>query len=211
MKLPKTPFVCKDVSHDRPILVVDVSRSGTLTMLYAKEDFSLGVTGVTDHWWGTHLFKSDEQPKALAESFKEYAKHCGAEEEALEHLSKIITITEEERLSMTIVAPKTIEKDVPMKMVATAPKKKAIPKKKTVEVKTAPDAAPEIETTTYGDPTTASAMFRALLVAGGLSDEEIFAKVSEKFNLEPSKKHYVSWYRNELRKKGVLNNPKQKD
>jgi hypothetical protein len=53
----------------------------------------------------------------------------------------------------------------------------------------------------------ASSRFKELIMANGsakkpLTDEEIFAKVAAEFNLDDSKKGYVAWYRNDLKKKG---------
>lgn len=44
--------------------------------------------------------------------------------------------------------------------------------------------------------------FRELIRAGKLTDDAIFAKVQAEFQLDDKKRGYVSWYRNDLRKKG---------
>lgn len=50
----------------------------------------------------------------------------------------------------------------------------------------------------------AASMFRRLILAGGLTDDEIFKKVQEKFGLADNRRSYVEWYRKELQKKGEL-------
>lgn len=49
---------------------------------------------------------------------------------------------------------------------------------------------------------TASSMFRELIMAGKLTDDQIFAKVQAKYGLDDGKRNYVTWYRYQLRKQG---------
>lgn len=56
------------------------------------------------------------------------------------------------------------------------------------------------EPRTRGD--TAGAMFQELIMAGKLKDDDIFAKVKEKYGLDDKKRSYVAWYRNKLKKDG---------
>lgn len=49
---------------------------------------------------------------------------------------------------------------------------------------------------------TASSMFRELIMAGKLTDDQIFTKVQAKYKLDDGKRNYVSWYRYQLRKQG---------
>lgn len=55
----------------------------------------------------------------------------------------------------------------------------------------------------------ASAMFQELIMAGKMTDDEIFAAVQEKFGLPDKKRNYVPWYRNYLKKAG-MNPPEPK-
>lgn len=48
----------------------------------------------------------------------------------------------------------------------------------------------------------AARMFQELIMDGNLTDDAIFAAVKEKFNLDDSKRGYVGWYRNYLKKQG---------
>lgn len=48
----------------------------------------------------------------------------------------------------------------------------------------------------------AAGMFKTLIMEGKLTNDQIFKKVADKFNLDDSKKGYVKWYRNYLSKKG---------
>lgn len=49
---------------------------------------------------------------------------------------------------------------------------------------------------------TAAALFQELIMAGTLTDDKIFAKVKDKFDLDDNKRSYVAWYRNKLTKDG---------
>lgn len=50
----------------------------------------------------------------------------------------------------------------------------------------------------------AAAMFRRLILAGDMTDDQIFKAVQEKFGLADNRRSYVQWYRKELQKKGRL-------
>ena len=62
----------------------------------------------------------------------------------------------------------------------------------------APAPAPE----TTGKRRTVASAFQELIRAGGISDDEIFARVQKEFGLPDSRRTYVPWYRNYLEKKG---------
>ena len=40
-------------------------------------------------------------------------------------------------------------------------------------------------------------------MAGKLTDDQIFSKVQDQYGLEDNKRSYVTWYRNDLTKKGM--------
>jgi len=48
----------------------------------------------------------------------------------------------------------------------------------------------------------ASTLFAELIMAGVMTDDQIFAQVQAAFGLSDDKKSYTKWYRNDLRKKG---------
>jgi len=72
-------------------------------------------------------------------------------------------------------------------------KKKANAKQKKLDKKAGKPAAPR---------ETAAALFQELIMDGKLTDDQIFAKVKAKFNLDDKKRSYVAWYRNKLKKDG---------
>lgn len=75
-----------------------------------------------------------------------------------------------------------------------APKKKAVPKK---------EAAASGEKKERKPRESAAAMFQELIMSGAHSDDAIFKKVQAKFGLDDSKRTYVAWYRNYLKKQGM--------
>ena len=48
----------------------------------------------------------------------------------------------------------------------------------------------------------AARLFQDLIMEGKLTDDQIFKRVQEKFGLDDSKRSYVAWYRNHLKKQG---------
>lgn len=107
-----------------------------------------------------------------------------AEKAALNCLKQIINPTEED---MTEEA-KTEKK-------AKAPKKDKAPKKAAKG-----KAAKKEGKTREGS---AAATFKELILKGTLTDDQIFAQAQKKHGLDDSKRSYVAWYRNNLRKSGV--------
>ena len=133
-----------------------------------------------------------------------YCKAVGGSDEVLDYLNQEITLTKEDR---EMVATKNAARKA-----ATTPKSKTPAKKKPVVKKTttkaeAPakaKAAPKKVAAKKqdGEYKSAAAMFMALIMAGKLTDDEIFASVQAEFGLDDKKRSYVSWYRNKLRKDG---------
>jgi len=78
---------------------------------------------------------------------------------------------------------------------------------KTSKVAKADDHAPAKSTLSKKSsktetPGSAADAFRSLIRVGKMSDDQIFASVQEAFGLDDSKRGYVKWYRNDMRKKG---------
>jgi hypothetical protein len=134
-----------------------------------------------------------------------YALAIGASNEALDLLGQIINISKEDREMATT-------KHKARAAAAAAPKKKAVPKKAPVKKKAAAakpagqspkrPAAKKNSTKSGGAYSSAAQMFKALIMAGKLTDDEIFAAVQAEFSLDDKKRGYVKWYRNNLIKQG---------
>lgn len=118
--------------------------------------------------------------------FVQYAKTLGATKEVLELFKQHTNISEEVmQLSMNKQASRTTDK----------------PSKSTKKVE-AEEKPTKLKST--GKKLSAAQMFKDLILEGKLSDDQIFRKVQEAFDLPESKKGYVKWYRNHLKKEGLL-------
>lgn len=125
-----------------------------------------------------------------ARVYIKYARYCGASEEALTELNKLSPINEE-------VLEMVTRKKVASKVAAAkkAPKAAKKPASKTAKAKGEPKKrGPKGES--------AAQLFQALIMEGKLTDDQIFHKVQEKYNLDDNKRSYVAWYRNHLKKQG---------
>lgn len=118
-----------------------------------------------------------------------YSHTIGASEEALEFLGRIVKLS-----------PKDIEM-ASKKPAAKAAAKKAAPAKTAKTAKSKAPAAAKGEKKERGP--SAASMFKELIMAGGKTDDQIFAAVQKKFSLDDNKRSYVAWYRNDLTKKGL--------
>lgn len=142
-----------------------------------------------------------------------YSQTIGATKEALNYLGQVISISDEEMKMATTkktVAATAAEK----KQTAAASKPikepKALPAAKEPKTKVAkePKAKPQAAKPADKRPSAAQ-LFKDLIMAGKLTDDQIFERVKGEFGLDPSKRAYVNWYRNNLKKQG-LNPPAPK-
>ncbi len=135
--------------------------------------------------------QADYPAERAATLYVGYSHTIGASEEALEFLGRIVKLS-----------PKDIEmasKKPAAKAAAKNAAKNAAPAKKTA-VKKGP-VAPKKEA---GErKPSAASLFKELIMAGGKTDDQIFAAVQKKFVLADDKRSYVGWYRKDLEKKGM--------
>lgn len=221
-----TPVVCREAPTDYPILVVHHAE-GDLGILFRQDGRKLGLAVVSEMWWNVHLFPTKEDPRDYAEVLKAYSLHCGADPDAARVLSRFTTVTDEEFHRMTQVArpvaktmadrKKAVEmnagkKGAAKEAIAKAPKKatqtaeekeakKAANLAKLKELNEAKKAKRAAEGPKERKPSAAS-RFKELIMAGKLTDDKIFEAVQKEFGLDDSKRSYVAWYRNQLRKDG---------
>ena len=151
----------------------------------------------------------DYPPERCAKVYVEFAQFLGATPAALHELGRLTTITESEYTMATkkatpITKPAATKPAAPAKKPAKTPKAfeakapKAIKVVVAKEPKTTEAKAPKAE---GGEKKgSAAALFRELIMAGKLTDSQIFEQVQAKFGLTPDKKGHVSWYRNWLKR-----------
>lgn len=137
-----------------------------------------------------------------AQLYLNYALAIGASEEVMQHLSQIITVTDGD---IKMATSKRSEKPVKKTAAKKSPEEKPTRKrraKKVVEEKPARKRRAK-KAASSGEYNSAAAMFQGLIMDGKLTDDEIFAQVQEAFDLDDKKRSYVTWYRNNLTKKGM--------
>jgi len=128
--------------------------------------------------------------------YVDYSQTIGATKEALDFLGKLIEITDKEYKMATT------KKNAAASKSAADKAAKAPTKKSEGQVKKEPVSKPVKPAKTEGKKPSAAQMFQDLIMAGKLTDDQIFEKVQAEFGLEDKKRAYVNWYRNNLRKQG---------
>ncbi|CAB4171815.1 hypothetical protein UFOVP931_22 [uncultured Caudovirales phage] len=138
--------------------------------------------------------------------FVNYSQTLGATKEAMDYLGQIINVSKQE-LEMATTKKQTVaEKPAAAKAVKPVAKKAAA---KPTEVKAGrravdPVVKPAAKSAKPGEKKPSAAqMFQDLIMAGKLTDDQIFEKVQAEFGLDEKKRGYVKWYRNHLKKSGA--------
>jgi hypothetical protein len=137
--------------------------------------------------------------------FVNYSQTLGATKEAMEYLGQVINVSKQELEMATAKKQTTAEKPAATKAAKPAAKK---PAAKTAEVKAGRRAVdPVVKVKPAAKPgekkPSAAQMFQDLIMAGKLTDDQIFEKVQAEFGLDEKKRGYVKWYRNHLKKQGA--------
>ena len=143
---------------------------------------------------------TDHPADHAAKLYVRFAKELGASREAVNCLAHLTPIsTQEANMAVArrnkLEEQKTTKPTKPTKVKAEKPAK--VKAEKPAKVKAEKPAKVKKE---RGE--TAASMFRRLIMTGKLTDDKIFQQVQEKFGLDDSKRGYVTWYRNDLTKKG---------
>lgn len=145
----------------------------------------------------------DYPTKRAAELYVSYSQYLGASEDALNRLGTLVNITQQE-LDMAKAKKEAVKKDAGPTAATKVIKAKAGKVTAMVAEKPAKQKAAKDGTMLAGEgrrPSAAS-LFKQLIMEHKLTDDQIFATVKKEFGLDDSKRSYVSWYRNKLRKEG---------
>lgn len=135
-----------------------------------------------------------------------YSQNIGASKEALEYLGQVINVSKQEFDMATAkkTASSAEEKKAPARRASNgkagptkAGRRATDPMVKPTKAKAAPAKAKDGE-----KKVSAAQMFQDLIMAGKLTDDQIFEKVQAEFGLDEKKRGYVKWYRNHLKKQG---------
>jgi len=139
--------------------------------------------------------------------FVNYSQTLGAAKEAMDYLGQVINVSKQELEMATTKKQIVAEKPAAAKAVKPVAKKAAV---KPTEVKAGRRAVdPVVKATPAEKPAkpgekkmSVAQMFQDLIMAGKLTDDQIFEKVQAEFGLDEKKRGYVKWYRNHLKKQG---------
>ncbi len=211
------PRVCAD--HQRHTCI-ELSRGSNLVKFIplSIEGFAL-CEMATDEFDDFYKPLQDYPILKAAKLYVEYAAQLGGTKEAMLALATLVPLTPKEIEMATAKKTASAEtktakaadtkansktKAAPAKEVKAKPAAKAAPVKAAKPAaKAAP--APKAKKADAGDkPQSAADMFRTLIVEGKLSDDEIFAKVQKAHNLDDNKRRYVSFYRFDAKRKGLI-------
>lgn len=174
--------------------------------------------GLQVHLTSAESFDQRYQPmvnypiEKAAQLYLGYSQTIGATKEALGYLGQIINISDEEmKMATTKKTAAASAAEKKQAAAATKPTKepKAKPAQAAKEPKAKPAATKPSAAKTGEKRPSAAQLFKDLIMAGKLTDDQIFERVKSEFGLDPSKRAYVNWYRNNLKKQG-LNPPAPK-
>lgn len=137
--------------------------------------------------------------------FVNYSQTLGATKEAMDYLGQVINVSKQELEMATTKKQTAAEKPAAAKAAKPVAKKAAA---KPTEAKAGrravdPVVKPAAKSAKPGEKKPSAAqMFQDLIMAGKLTDDQIFEKVQAEFGLDEKKRGYVKWYRNHLKKQG---------
>jgi sugar-specific transcriptional regulator TrmB len=198
-KMVSAIMPCHD--HQRRTCI-QVERSAGLVK-YIPLDVSLGLEV---HSTSTDSFDQRFTPmegypvEKACQLFANYSQTLGATKEAMEYLGQVINVSKQELEMATTKKQATAEKPA----AKPAAKKAAPVKTATAEKPAAKAAKPAAKPAKAGEKKPSAAqMFQDLIMAGKLTDDQIFEKVQAEFGLDEKKRGYVKWYRNHLKKQGA--------
>lgn len=154
-----------------------------------------------------------------AQLYLGYSQNIGASEEALGYLGQVVNVSKQE-FEMATKKQQAAEQPEEKRTTkgrrttnnteepAKAGRRAADPVVKPATTKAAKTTA--AKTTAAKAPAaksgekkpSAAQMFQDLIMAGKLTDDQIFEKVQAEFGLDEKKRGYVKWYRNHLKKQG---------
>lgn len=199
-KKKELPAITPCYDHQRRTCI-QVERSAGLVK-FIPLDISLGleVHSTSADSFDQRFTPMEGYPVEKAcQLFANYSQTLGATKEAMEYLGQVINVSKQE-LEMATTKKQAVAEKPPAKPAA----KKAAPVKTAKAEKPAAKAAkPAIKPAKAGEKKMSAAqMFQDLIMAGKLTDDQIFEKVQAEFGLDEKKRGYVKWYRNHLKKQG---------
>jgi len=184
-----------DLLHNRFRVAEGLSPAGTFYLIdYRLPDLVVREGGPASETW---RFKSVEEAERRAGILffqpMETTVAKSATEKKSREVNGVAPFEEAPRLSVAATGERS-GADKAGKKSDVKPAKTEKPAAITKPAKTKEPAA---------ERKSASGMFKQLIMAGKLTDDQIFAEVQKEFGLEEKQRTYVKWYRNDLSKKGM--------
>ena len=138
-----------------------------------------------------------------AQLFLNYSQTIGASKEALDYLGQVVNVSKQELEMATTKKQAAAEKPAKKEAAPKAGRRATDPEVKAPKAKVVKPATKSAKATKPGEKKPSAAqMFQDLIMAGKLTDDQIFEKVQAEFGLDEKKRGYVKWYRNHLKKQG---------
>lgn len=190
---------------------IELSRKGSRVIFVPMDSIGIAIEKVDAGVFDRTYTPVPNYPVAkAARRYIAYASSVGGTESAMEELAKLTTLTSKELIEMAIkkkAAVSTTKAEAAAK--AKANSKKA-PPAKSEQPKPPKQAKAEVTKATKVTKTketkvprrSASKAFQELIMAGTLTEKQIFARVQKEFGLDDSKFSYVKWNYNYLVKQG---------
>lgn len=190
MKKVKTTAIVHIDDHRRTCIEI-YRKNGDVHYIAVEYGESIEIHQEQEKDFDKRFKLLEEYPvEKAARLFVEYAKYLGATEPALNKLAQLCNLSKSEKEAIMATAKKSAKKTEAAKPTKKEPSKPAKP-----IVKKAPAVKKESGS--------AAQMFKDLIMAGKMTDDQIFKKVQEKFGLSDNKRSYVNWYRKHLEKQGA--------
>lgn len=204
----KTPVILPCYDHQRRTCIQVDRVAGLVKFIPLDIILGLEVHSTSADSFDQRFTPMEGYPVEKAcQLFVNYSQTLGATKEAMEYLGQVINVSKQELEMATAKKQTAAEKPAATKAAKPAAKK---PAAKTAEVKAGRRAVdPVVKVKPAAKPVkagekkpSAAQMFQDLIMAGKLTDDQIFEKVQAEFGLDEKKRGYVKWYRNHLKKQG---------
>lgn len=187
------PIVVSE-NRDKKRTAIKLSCKGSLVTYMPLMPYGIPVHHMMEKDFNVIFSPIPDYPvERAAKLYVGVATKLGGTSDAMAELEKLVRVTKEEK-EMAATATTSKKGKVKSKAKAkTKTKAKVKTKSKSNGAKKDGDRKPR---------ESAASMFKELILKGSQTDDQIFAEVQKKFQLDDTKRSYVAWYRNSLKKAG---------
>lgn len=188
------PRVCADFNRHT---CIEVSRKDGVVKYIPLDILGLELLEAGEQAFDRQYKPMTDYPvDRAAKLYAGYAADLGGSEEVMQALASFTPLSQTEITMATTKKASSAKKE-------PAPAAKKAPAKTAAKKTSAPVKAAKATKETGERKPSAAQMFKDLIMAGKLTDDQIFEKVQKEYGLDDNKRSYVKWYRNDLAKKGM--------